>query len=34
MNHVFNDTKNLSYGMDIVFQGDFGSLYKFNNECN
>jgi hypothetical protein len=32
MNYVFTDTKELSYGMDIVFQGDFGSHYKFNNE--
>lgn len=32
MNYVFNDTKELSYGMDIAFQGDFGSHYKFNNE--
>jgi hypothetical protein len=32
MNYVFTNTKELSYGMDIVFQGDFGSHYKFNNE--
>jgi hypothetical protein len=28
MNYVFSDTKELSYGTDIVFQGDFGSHYK------
>jgi len=32
MNYVFNDTKELSYGMDIVFQSDFGSRDTFNNE--